>query len=232
MVNLGSLLGITFLAETPIIVFALMASAAIGISVFFWKVLKITNFWLYLLVPGVLSWFGFFFGGIHPALALVPLAWCMPHEHSDLGIWAAGESRGKDTLNVMEHWWKNPVELILGMFGFVNAGVPFSGIGTGTWLVLSGLLIGKPVGIFCLTKLGQLMGLTMPEGMGNKELIVVGFAAAIGFTVALFVSVVAFPADQFPIQLASVKMGALFSFGAVFITLVVAKMLGIKKSQE
>lgn len=227
MVNFGEVIGSSYLAAHQMIVFASFVGTAIVTSLLFWKKLRITNFWLYLLVPGVLSWFGFFFGGIHPALALVPLAWCLPHEHSDLGIWAPGESDRKDTLNVMEHWWKNPVELILGLFGFVNAGVALSAMGTGTWLVLAGLLVGKPVGIVLMTKLGQLFGLQLPKGMGTKDLVVVGLAAAIGFTVALFVSVVAFPAGDI---LDSVKMGALFSFGAAIITLVGAKMLGVKKA--
>jgi Na+:H+ antiporter, NhaA family len=227
MLNFGELIGVGFLEAHPMIVFASFVGLAIASSLVFWKKLKINNFWAYLLVPGVLSWFGFFFGGIHPALALVPLAWCLPHEHTDLGIWAPGESEGTDTLNRMEHWWKNPVEIILGLFGFVNAGVALSSMGTGTWLVLAGLIVGKPVGIVLLTKLGQLLGLQLPEGMDTKDLLVVGFAAAIGFTVALFVSVVAFPSGPL---LDSVKMGALFSFGAAILTFVVAKMLGVKKS--
>ncbi len=226
MVNFGEVVGCSFLAAHQMVVFAMFVGAALATSVFFWKKLRIHNFWAYLLVPGVLSWFGFFFGGIHPALALVPLAWFMPHEHTDLGIWAPGESEGTDTLNKMEHWWKSPVEIILGLFGFVNAGVALSAMGVGTWLVLAGLIVGKPVGIVLMTKLGQLAGLELPEGMGTKDLLVVGMAAAIGFTVALFISVVAFPAGEL---LDSVKMGALFSFGAVFLTFALAKFLGIKK---
>ena len=227
MVNFGEVVGCTFLAEHPMLVFAMFVGASIALSILFWKKFRIHNFWAYILVPGVLSWFGFFFGGIHPALALVPLAWCMPHEHADLGIWAPGESNRKDTLNRMEHWWKSPVELILGLFGFVNAGVALSAMGTGTWLVLGGLLVGKPVGIVLMTKLGQLAGLEMPEGMGTRDLLVVGMAAAIGFTVALFISVVAFPAGDI---LDSVKMGALFSFGATILTFALAKILGIRKN--
>ncbi len=229
MLNFGELIGVEFLAAQPMIVFAIFVAAAIGISLFFWKKLKINNFWPYLLVPGVLSWFGFFFGGIHPALALVPLAWCLPHEHTDLGIWAPGESEGSDTLNRMEHWWKNPVELILGLFGFVNAGVALSAMGTGTWLVLAGLIVGKPVGIVLMTKLGQLVGLELPKGMNDRDLLVVGMAAAIGFTVALFVSVVAFKDPSAQTLLDSVKMGALLSFGAAFLTFLFAKLFKVGK---
>jgi NhaA family Na+:H+ antiporter len=199
-------------------------AAAIALSLVFWKLFKWASFWPYLLGPGALSWWAFHEGGIHPALALVPLCWAMPHEKADLGIWEPGESEGRDTLNRMEHWWKNPVEIILGFFGFVNAGVEFSAMGVGTWLVMVGLLFGKPIGIFLLTKAGQLGGLKLPRGMGNRELITVGTAAGIGFTVALFVSVVAFPGGELQ---DSVKMGALFSFAVAPITYVVARFLRV-----
>ena len=232
VLSLASGLGVT-VSVIKYLGLVLMALAPV-ICLTMWKKFKVNSFWLYLGIAGVISWIGFYLAGIHPALALVPLCWCMPHEHADLGIWAPGESHGSDTLNKMEHWWKNPVEIILGLFGFVNAGVAMSSMGTGTWLVLAGLLIGKPAGIFLCTKAGQLGGLQLPEGMGNKELLVVGMAAAIGFTVALFVSVVAFPASD-PVAgpyLDSVKMGALFSFVAAILTIALAKALGIKKPKD
>jgi NhaA family Na+:H+ antiporter len=211
---------------SPMLVFVVGIGAAIAISMVLWKKLKITNFWPYLLGPGAISWLAFHEGGIHPALALVLLAWCMPHEHSDVGIWEAGESEGRDTLNRMEHWWKSPVELILGLFGFVNAGVEFSAFGLGTWLVFFGLLFGKPLGIVLFTRIGQAFGLRLPKGMDAADLVVVGIAAGIGFTVALFVSVVAFPAGALQ---DSVKMGALFSFAVAPITIVAALILGVRR---
>ena len=214
--------------ETHIGLLFVLLIASLAVCFLFWRVFKVNSFWPYLIVGGALSWYGFFKGGVHPALALVPIAWAMPHEHADLGIWAPGESEQEDTLNRMEHWWKRPVEIILGLFGFVNAGVVLSAIGVGTALVTLGLLVGKPIGIVLMTRLGQMFGLSLPEGMDFRDLIVVGFAAGIGFTVALFISVVAF-AEPGPLQ-DSVKMGALLSFGVAPITLIVAKL--IRKPQE
>ncbi len=216
--------------ETNVVLLIVLLAAALATCGVLWRYVKVTSFWPYLILGGALSWYGFFKGGVHPALALVPLAWVMPHEHADLGIWAPGESEQEDTLNRMEHWWKRPVELILGLFGFVNAGVVLSAIGVGTALVTLGLLIGKPVGIVLMTRLGQLFGLKLPDGMDGRDLIVVGFAAGIGFTVALFISIVAF-ADPGPLQ-DSVKMGALLSFGVAPITLIVAKLIRKPRSKE
>jgi len=212
--------------QQDLAMFFTLVPAAIVAAFVMWKVFKMKLFMPYLVIPGILSWIGFYKGGIHPALALVPLAWCMPHEKSDLGIFHPDEAHQTDALNRMEHAFKYPVEIILGLFGFVNAGVIFGSMGTGTALVLAGLLIGKPVGIMLMSMLGLLGPLSLPEGMDKKDLFIVSLAAAIGFTVALFVSVVAFKPG--PLQ-DSVKMGALLSFAAFGITYLAALVLGVKR---
>jgi NhaA family Na+:H+ antiporter len=88
------------------------------------------------------------------------------------------------------------VELILGFFGLANAGVMLSSVGAATWLVLTGLLLGKPLGIISFSLLGRALRLSLPQGMRWADLIVLGLAAAVGFTVALFISTVAFPPCQ------------------------------------
>ena len=189
--------------------------------------MRVQSFWAYLLVPGVLSWISFDLAGIHAALGLVPIIPLLPHAHTDLGIFAREELNRNDTLNEFEHWWKNPVELVLGLFGLANAGVVFSSIGLGTWLVTIGLLVGKPVGITFMTWVAEkVFKLEMPKGMGYRHIITLGTIASIGFTVALFVSTAAFTIPG-PIQ-DSVKMGALLSFFGALIAFIVAKALGIR----
>jgi len=191
--------------------------------------LKLQSFWWYLLIPGVLSWVSFWKAGIHPALGLVPIIPTLPHAHTDLGLFAKMELKRPDTLNAFEHWWKNPVEIILGLFGLVNAGVVMSAAGAGTLWVLAGLLVGKPVGILLFTLFGdKVFKLEIPKGMNYRHITAIGFIAAIGFTVALFVSTVAFRGPEMKATLDSVKMGALGSFGAAFIAIIVARILGIK----
>ncbi|MBT5599760.1 MAG: sodium:proton antiporter [Planctomycetaceae bacterium] len=189
---------------------------------------KIHSFWAYLLIPGTLCWLSFDLAGIHPALGLVPIIPCLPHAHTDLGIFAREELKRHDTLNEMMHWWKNPVELILGMFGLINAGVVFGHIGQGTYLVLLGLIIGKPLGICLFTWIAKaLFRLEMPAGMTARHVVVVGVISSIGFTVALFVSTAAFkdPSSQI---LDEVKMGAVFSFFGAILAFIVARLLRIR----
>jgi NhaA family Na+:H+ antiporter len=187
--------------------------------------LGVTNFWPYVLICGSLSWVGFYQGGLHPALALVPVIFSMPHGRTDTGLFAEGRV-GADALNQFERWWSHPVELILGFFGLANAGVTLSSVGAGTWLVLIGLLIGKPLGIVTFSLLGRSLKLSLPEGMRWPDLVVLGFAAAVGFTVALFISTVAFEPG---VTLDTLKMGSLLSFSAMLIAVIAARLLRIKR---
>ena len=190
--------------------------------------MKIHNFWPYLFGPGLMSWIGFTQAGLHPALGLLPIIVTLPHAASDEGIFNWRELDKHDTLNEFEHWWKNPVEIILGLFGLLNAGVVFSAMGDVTWLVLAGLLVGKPIGIWlCAMFAARTLKFGFPEGMGGKDVLVLGFAAGIGFTVALFVATVAFPGGT--VVQGAAKMGALFSFGAAILTIVAGKVLGVER---
>lgn len=103
---------------------------------------------------------------------------------------------------------------ILFAFGLVNAGVPLDSVGLATWAVLAAILLGKPLGIVGFTLIGRQAGLRLPHDLGWRELVVVGAAAAIGFTVALFFATAAFPNG--PI-LAQAKSGALLSIAGAIV---------------
>lgn len=211
--------------------FFLMVGAAIAVNLLL-KRLGVRSFWAYLVLAGPLSWWGFYQGGIHPALALVPLIPTMPHEAHDKGLFAEQElsegTQPQDTLNRFAHWWKQPVELILAGFGFVNAGVPLSNIGIPTGLVAGSLIVGKPIGITLMTLLAiKGLRLKLPEGMTLSEVPVLGFVAGIGFTVALFVSTVAFPPGT---VLDAAKMGALLSFASAIFAWIAARIARVRQS--
>lgn len=187
------------------------------------------GFWPYLLA-GALSWYGFQESGIHPALGLLPIVLTIPHADRAFGIFAEAEKHLTDLLNHIEHLLKIPVEIILLFFGLTNAGVLLSAIGDATWLVLAGLLIGKPLGIWVMGSIAAgPMKLGLPDGMRNSDLFVLGCVAAIGFTVSLFIASVAFPAGD--VQDAA-KMGALFSFLAAVVSFIVAKLFKVQKSDH
>lgn len=184
------------------------------------------GFWPYL-AAACASWYGFMASGLHPALGLLPIVPTIPHADRAFGIFSAAEQYLTDLLNQIEHALKKPVEVILFFFGLLNAGVEFSSIGDATWLVLAGLIIGKPLGILLFGWVAaQPLGLGIPEGMRIIDLVVIGCVAAIGFTVSLFIASVAFaPGD---VQDAA-KMGALFSFFAAIISIVAGRVFRVQK---
>jgi NhaA family Na+:H+ antiporter len=184
------------------------------------------SFWPYL-IAGALSWFGFAQSGLHPALGLLPIVPTLPHADRAFGLFAEAEQYLTDLLNHSEHLLKHPVEIVLFFFGLMNAGVTFSSISEPTWLVLAGLIIGKPLGVLLFGYIGaHTLKFGLPEGMRTVDLFVIGCVAAIGFTVSLFVASVAF--DPGPVQDAA-KMGALLSFAAAGISIVAGKLARVQK---
>ncbi len=187
---------------------------------------KRLGFWPYA-IAGALCWYGFQESGLHPALGLLPIIPVIPHADRDFGFFSEAETHRHDLLNDMEHGLKMPVEFVLFMFGLANAGVEFSAIGAATWLVLLGLIVGKPAGILLFGWFAaKPMKLGLPEGMEISHLFVLGCVAAIGFTVSLFVASVAF--DGGAIQDAA-KMGALMSFGGAAISIAAGVVFRVQK---
>lgn len=182
----------------------------------------VRNFWPYAILAGGLSWTSLHLGGLHPALALVPIVPFMPHAKRDLGIYAEAERHLPDTMNQFHNWWHVPVQIILLLFGLTNAGVLVSSVGPGTWMVLTSLLVGKPVGIVLFTLLGISIGLRAPGGIRLRDTALLGITAGIGFTVALFFATAAFPPGPL---LDQVKMGALMSFVAFPVALIASRVL-------
>jgi NhaA family Na+:H+ antiporter len=158
---------------------------------------------------GSLAWAGLYLGGVHPALALVPIVPFMPVEPHYHEPFDEPKPRKAYTLNVFAAQWHVPVQIILFFFGFANAGVPLTSIGPPTWLILGALLIGKPAGIVLTAMLATAAGLKRPVGMAYADIAIVGLTAGIGFTVSLFFATASFPPGEI---LDQAKMGALLSF--------------------
>ena len=202
--------------------FAVLLGAAMGIA--WWlRRRRVVNYWPYVLGAGAVAWVAFSRGGLHPALALVPIIPFVPHASRDSGLFVEAPD-AHDTLNEFEHQWKLPVQVILFFFGLVNAGVPLTSAGPGTWIVLTAILVGKPIGIVLSTALCVAAGLHKPSGVTWRDLIVLGIIAGIGFTVALFFATAAFPPGAL---LDQTKMGALLSFSASLIAVAAALVLGV-----
>jgi NhaA family Na+:H+ antiporter len=90
---------------------------------------------------------------------------------------------------------------IMPLFALANAGVPlgnavFDEEGVRVFAgIAAGLIVGKPLGILALSwALKQARIVALPTGVGFGQVGLVGVVAGIGFTMALFVAQLAFPA--------------------------------------
>jgi NhaA family Na+:H+ antiporter len=185
---------------------------------------RVVIYWPYVAAGGAISWFALFRGGLHPALALVPILPFMPHAARDPGLFVTAPASARDALSEFEHHWKYPVQLILFLFGLTNAGVPVGQHGTATWAVVTAILLGKPIGIGASVALSVAAGLKLPRQMDWRDMAVVGCAAGIGFTVALFFATAAFPAGA---ALDEAKLGALLSVASAGVAMAAAAVLRV-----
>lgn len=191
----------------------------------------------YILLAGPVAWSGLMLARMHPALALVFIVPFLPGPKRDTGMFREedevdlAEARGMphgphSPLHSFEHDLKLFVDLGLFAFAYANAGVELAGIGTLTWLVLGALVVGKTLGVSLFSLLAVRLGFPLPDRMGLRELLMAGFVAALGLTVALFVAGAAF-VD--PHLLGQAKMGALFSGFVGLVAILIGKLAGIRK---
>jgi len=186
---------------------------------------RFTTFWPYLLVSGTLSWLALFIGGVHPALALVPVVPFLPHATRDAGLFVEQTPlQAQDALTCFERWCKWPVHAVLFMFGVVNAGVPFFGLEPGAWAVPVATIVGRPLGVLAATELAIAAGLRRIKGVGWREVLVIGCTTSVGLAVALFFATAAMPIGPLLLE---TKMGALLTIAGGGLAIGLASVLRV-----
>lgn len=187
------------------------------------------------LTLGAVLWFSLHEGGVHTTIAGVIMGFIAPTvpletpsaiglaENEDLTDPEALQRHvaiSRHVISVVERLvhallpWTSLV--IVPVFAVANAGIEINGDVIGdalgssvSWGVIVGLVVGKPLGITLAAFLAVKAGLaTLPTGVRWTQLAAVASVAGIGFTVAIFVSGLAFD-DQ--TALAEAKLGILFA---------------------
>lgn len=142
------------------------------------------------LAGGVVMWYFMLSSGVHATITGVLLAFAVPFGNGD----------EKSTSYILQHYLHKPVAfIILPLFALANTAILLSGeisqILTENYSIgiALGLIVGKPLGIFLLTFLAVALGLCkLPEDINWKAILGVGFLAGIGFTMSIFITLLAF----------------------------------------
>ena len=190
--------------------------------------LKITRLAPYLLVGAALWWL-ILLSGIHATVAGVVLALTIPLRRRK-----GAPDDMTSPLHRLEHGLSPWVSLLIGpVFGFANAGVSFSGMSPGVLLepvtlgVALGLFIGKQVGVFGAAALAIKLRLAnLPVAASWPQLYGVALLCGIGFTMSLFIGLLAFPN---PLLQNEVKVGVLV--GSLASAICGAALLSVAKRE-
>ena len=163
------------------------------------------------LALGAVLWLLVLRSGVHATVAGVLLAFTIPLKPTPGLI----EDTAGSPLHRLEHGLHHWVAfLVIPVFGFANAGVSFAGVSAAmltdhlTLGVTFGLLVGKLVGVFGAAALVVRLGWAdLPRDAGWLQLLGVSLLCGIGFTMSLFIGMLAFADD--PVLQDEVKIGIL-----------------------
>ena len=171
------------------------------------------------LIVGVLLWVAMLFSGIHATLAGVVLAMTIP-----LGDVTAGHETHGGTSPSPLYRLENSIGpgvafLVVPIFGFANAGVSLAGVSTEMMLaplslgIVLALFLGKQVGIMAFVVAAYRAGIVhLPAGATWREIYGVSLLCGIGFTMSLFIGLLAFSdAEHIAMTKLAVLLGSLLS---------------------
>ncbi|MBQ4772640.1 Na+/H+ antiporter NhaA [Pectobacterium versatile] len=164
----------------------------------------------YLLV-GIVLWVCILKCGVHATLAGVIVGFFIPLRTSN------GESSPATTL---EHGLQTWVAfLIIPLFAFANAGIVLQGIVLEKLFsplslgIAAGLLIGKPLGITLFSWLTIRLGYArLPAGVCFRQIVAVSVLCGIGFTMSIFITLLAFSGGDAEL-ITYAKLGILLASG-------------------
>ncbi|RWF25648.1 MAG: Na+/H+ antiporter NhaA, partial [Mesorhizobium sp.] len=151
------------------------------------------------LVLGALLWVLVLKSGVHATLAGVALALTIPLERSA----GTGHDAEHSPLHRLEHGLHRLVPfIVIPVFGFANAGVSLGGLSLAALVepltlgVAAGLVLGKLIGVFGSSALAIRLGLAdLPANAGWLHMIGISLLCGIGFTMSLFIGLLAFAND-------------------------------------
>jgi Na+:H+ antiporter, NhaA family len=151
--------------------------------------LKVRNLVPYL-IGGAAMWYFMLHSGVHATITGVLLAFAIPFGNGD----------ERSTSYILQHFLHKPVAFfILPVFALANTAIVIEsgwmeGLGQLNSLgIIAGLVLGKPLGITLLSLAAVALGIcSLPGDLRWKHVAGTGFLGGIGFTMSIFITLLAF----------------------------------------
>jgi Na+:H+ antiporter, NhaA family len=173
------------------ILYLLLALAVFGILIVLnrFRVMSLIPY----LIGGALMWFFMLKSGVHATIAGVILAFAIPS--------AADDEDETSPSYRLEHFLHKPVAfLILPIFALANTGIVIGAewyhslSETNSLGIITGLFLGKPIGITLASLIAVAIGVCrLPLDLNWKHIFGAGILGGIGFTMSIFITNLAFP---------------------------------------
>jgi NhaA family Na+:H+ antiporter len=191
--DLGAILMIALFYTKTIYFINLAISLAIFGFLLLLNRLKINNLIIYL-IGGVIMWYFMLNSGVHATITGILLAFAIPFE----------DGRANSISYKLQSWLHYPVAfVVIPLFALCNTAIHLDT----NWLniisepyslgIVFGLTLGKPIGIVSFVYLSIKLKLThLPKDINWNKLLAVGFLGGIGFTMSIFVTLLAFDSTQ------------------------------------
>ncbi len=181
--DLGAVVAIAIFYTDHIDLFYLGIAGGIFALLILMNLFKVRWLPFYFLL-GLGLWYCLFNSGVHATLAGVLLAFSLP----------------LSKVAALEHKLHDPVSfIILPLFALANTAIVFPSDMEHVWSspvshgVLLGLIVGKPLGITLLSYIAVRAGVAqLPQGLRWRHILGMGMLAGIGFTMSIFIAMLAF----------------------------------------
>jgi NhaA family Na+:H+ antiporter len=142
------------------------------------------------LIGGVFMWYFMLNSGVHATITGVLLAFVIPF----------GDGGKKTSSYRLQHFLHQPVAfVILPLFAVANTCIPIAsnwheGLSHENSLgIILGLIMGKPLGIWFFSFLAVTLGIcALPKDLKWKHILGAGMLGGIGFTMSIFITLLAF----------------------------------------
>lgn len=188
--DLGAILVIALFYTEQLSILYLSIALLIFVLLFFIGKKGITKGWIYG-IGGIVLWYCMFRSGVHATISGVLLAFAIPFGKG-----------GDQSLSARLQHFLHPLVayFIVPVFALANTGIILSGeilhtLGSVNSLgIMMGLTLGKPIGIVVFSAVAvQIKTASLPSGVAWKHIMAAGMLAGIGFTMSIFITILAFP---------------------------------------